>query len=82
MVLKRLVPLVIAIALMLPSAALAQSSSTCQGYNTPALCPSPPSHVPTTSASTLPFTGLEVILVAVIGAGVLGTGLALRRLSR
>jgi len=31
---------------------------------------------------TLPFTGLEVGLIALIGAGLVGTGIAVRRMSR
>ncbi len=34
------------------------------------------------SDSTLPFTGLELGIVLAVGAALLGTGLAVRRLSR
>jgi hypothetical protein len=68
--------------LLLPSAALA--SSTCQQYS------SQDCNVTTlttstgqpTSASTLPFTGLDVVLLAAGGATLLGAGLIVRRLSR
>lgn len=34
------------------------------------------------SSGSLPFTGLEVGLLALIGAGLVGTGVVVRRLSR
>ncbi len=77
---KRIVALVICIAMMAPSVAAAKGSSTCQAYN-PQLC-----QVTTTghssSAGTLPFTGLDVALLAIGGGSLLGTGLVVRRLSR
>ena len=36
----------------------------------------------TTNASTLPFTGLDVVLLAAGGAALLGAGVVVRRLSR
>jgi hypothetical protein len=87
---KRIATIIVGLALLLPSTALA-SSSTCQSYN-PQLCSvssndasqttatttSPAS----TSASTLPFTGLDVVLLAAGGGALLGAGLVVRRLSR
>lgn len=79
------------LAFVLPSAALA--SSTCQAYN-PQLCSSVGSGnastgsgsgttpASTTSAGTLPFTGLDVVLLVVGGGALLVTGFVVRRLSR
>lgn len=93
---KRIATLAAGIAVMVPgSAAAAGSSSTCQAYN-PQLCtvahntgsgtPTPGSSTTTTTTAgnvggTLPFTGLDVALLAVGGGGLLGTGLVVRRLS-
>jgi cell division protein FtsW (lipid II flippase) len=79
---KRIVILVVAIGLlMVPSAALAQSS-TCQAYN-PQTCESSSETTTTTTESgTLPFTGLDVALLAVGGGALLGAGFVVRRLSR
>jgi hypothetical protein len=76
---------VIAITLMVPAAAAAQSSSSCGSYNSPALCSITASKNKTdatTAASTLPFTGLDAILLAVGGASLLGAGALVRVLSR
>jgi hypothetical protein len=80
---RRIAILGVAFALMLPSVALAQGSSTCQAYN-PQLCSSVSSGSTTTSASqaTLPFTGLDVVMLAAGGATLLGAGYVVRRLSR
>lgn len=74
---------VVAIALLMPGASFAQSSSTCQAYN-PQLCSSVSSNATTTSSSsgTLPFTGLDVALLAIGGGTLLGAGLVVRRVSR
>jgi hypothetical protein len=87
---KRIATIIIGLALMLPGTALA-SSSTCQSYN-PQLCSvasndasqtTTTSTTPgATSASTLPFTGLDVVLLAAGGGMLLGAGLVVRRLSR
>jgi hypothetical protein len=80
---KRIVTLLVGIALMLPAAALAQGSSTCQSYN-PQLCSVNTSATATAASAqgTLPFTGLDVVLLAVGGGALLGAGLVVRRLSR
>jgi hypothetical protein len=79
-------------ALVLPTAALASGSSTCQSYNKQ-LCQvvsnasadnadAQTSTTTATSASTLPFTGLDVGLLVVGGGVLLGAGLVVRRFSR
>jgi hypothetical protein len=82
---KRIATLLAGAAIMLaPSTALAQESSTCQAYN-PKLCNVSTDQndgTTTTSEGTLPFTGLDVALLAVGGGGLLGAGLVVRRLSR
>jgi hypothetical protein len=78
--------------LVLPSIAVAASSSTCQAYS-PQTCSSVSnSNVstgtsPTTtstadSAGTLPFTGLDVVLLVAGGGTLLAAGFVVRRLSR
>jgi hypothetical protein len=84
---KKIVALIVGLALMVPSMALAAGSSTCQSYN-PQLCSVSPTTAArtttatTASASTLPFTGLDVVLLAAGGGALLGAGLLVRRLSR
>jgi hypothetical protein len=89
---KRIAIIIVGLAMLLPSSALAASSSTCQSYS-PQLCSvasSDASQTTTTnttgtsgtSASTLPFTGLDVVLLAAGGGMLLGAGLVVRRLSR
>ena len=77
------------LALMAPGMALA-NSSTCQGYNNKS-CESvgsgtggsgPGSTTAATSAGTLPFTGLDVVLLVVGGGVLLSAGFVVRRLSR
>ena len=79
------------LAFVLPSAAVA--SSTCQAYN-PQLCSSVGSGntsngsgsgttpASTTSTGTLPFTGLDVVLLVAGGGTLLAAGFVIRRLSR
>jgi hypothetical protein len=69
---------------MAPSTAFAQESSTCQAYN-PQLRSSEPTSTTTATTSsegTLPFTGLDVALLAAGGGTLVGAGLVVRRLSR
>jgi hypothetical protein len=87
---KRIVTLIASLALLVgPSAAFA-ASSTCQSYNAQ-LCQvasntasrtTATSPTSTTSAGTLPFTGLDVGFLVVGGGVLLGAGLVVRRLSR
>jgi hypothetical protein len=80
---KRIATVIVGLALMLPAAASA--NSTCSAYN-PTLCSvasnTASRTTPTTTASTLPFTGLDVGLLAAGGGLLLGAGLVVRRLSR
>jgi hypothetical protein len=76
---KRIVILAVGMALLLSSSAAAQSS-TCQAYN-PQLC-SPGTSTSSGSGTTLPFTGLDIALLAIGGGTLLGAGLVVRRLSR
>jgi hypothetical protein len=83
---KRFATLLVGLALMLaPSSAFAQGTSECQTYG-PETCnvANSNSNVTSTSAgaTTLPFTGLDVGLLAVVGGGLLGAGFAVRRVSR
>jgi hypothetical protein len=86
--LKRVIALIIALAVLAPASAFADSSS-CTSYNSPALCSvaaskdaSANTTAGATAASTLPFTGLDVILLAAGGAALLGAGAIVRVLSR
>ncbi len=79
--------LAILIFLAIPAGALA--SSTCQGYG-PQTCGSVGSGTVSSgnattnanSAGTLPFTGLDVVLLVAGGGTLLGAGFVVRRLSR
>jgi hypothetical protein len=66
--------------LLAPSAALA--SSTCQAYNNQLCSSVGSSNSNTGSGSTLPFTGLDVVLLVAGGSTLLATGFVIRRLSR
>jgi len=83
---KRTLALVIGVvALMLPGAAFAANSATCQAYNPQTCSTNANSTVQATTASTaatLPFTGLNVGLLVLGGGTLLGAGLVVRRLSR
>jgi hypothetical protein len=73
---KRIATLVITLALMTPATALAQGSSTCQAYN-PQTCNA---LTQSTSSGSLPFTGLDMVLLVVGGGTLLAAGLVVRRL--
>ena len=77
---KRTATLVAILALAAPAAASADSS-TCQAYNPQDCKVVGPSHAPTTTSGTLPFTGLDVGLLAAGGGGLLAAGLFVRRVS-
>lgn len=79
---------VIGFAMALPATSLAAGGSTCQAYN-PQLCSSvgagSASNGPgssATSSGSLPFTGLDVVLLVAGGGMLLATGFLVRRLSR
>jgi hypothetical protein len=80
-----LVGVVAIVALAIPSVAAA--SSTCQAYG-PQTCNSVGSGNVSTSpgstgsTGTLPFTGLDVVLLVAGGGTLLGAGFLVRRLSR
>ena len=76
---KRITALVAVLALAAPAAASAESS-TCQAYN-PQLCTVATTPSSTAASGTLPFTGLDVALLAAGGGGLLGIGLVVRRFS-
>lgn len=88
---KRIIAVAIATIslLVLPSLALANSSSTAQGYNkqtnqalnATASRATPSTATGTTASSTLPFTGIDVGLLVTGGVVLLGSGLVMRRLS-
>lgn len=77
---RRIAAVVAFLALLVPASALAQSdSSTCDAYN-PQTC-----QIKTfdgTKSSTLPFTGLDVLLLSIGGGAMIGAGLVVRRASR
>ena len=76
------------LALIGPNAAMAAGSSTCQSYNqncAPTTVTTSTTPGGTTSASstgTLPFTGLDVVLLVVGGGTLLAAGFVVRKLSR
>ena len=80
---RRIATLAAGLALALPGSAAAASSSTCQAYS-PQLCNSVTTHTTagSSSESTLPFTGLDVALLAGGGGTMLLAGFGVRRLSR
>ncbi len=77
---KRIATLVTGIAMMVPGTAMADSSSSCQAYN-PENC-TPVVHHTSVSNGTLPFTGLDVALLAVGGGTLMGAGFVVRKVSR
>jgi hypothetical protein len=81
---KHIATLVITMALMMPATALAHASSTCQAYNPQtcsALSTTQRNAVPTSSGS-LPFTGLDIVLLVSGGGILVATGLVVRQLLR
>ncbi len=70
--------LLIVASLAIPGQALAQGNSQCQAYNPQVPCEPPVQK----SSGTLPFTGIDVVLLAAGGAVMLAAGLGIRRLSR
>jgi hypothetical protein len=78
---KRIAILAMGIALMLPSVALAESS-TCQAYNSQICSEVSTQTTSTDNDGTLPFTGVDVVLLAAGGATLLCAGFVVRRVSR
>jgi hypothetical protein len=75
--------LVVALALMAPASAFAAgSSSTCQAYNPQTGCNDGIPKKISDGPGSLPFTGLDVVLLVVGGGALVGTGFVVRRLSR
>lgn len=88
---KRLILLVLIAGLMTTGSAFAASSATKGAYSGPGGVVSnlDPSHNTRTFTSSngngkgsLPFTGLDIALLALGGAGLVGVGMGVRRLSR
>lgn len=71
--------LLIVASLAIPAQALAQGNSQCQAYNPQVPCQPP---VTVQNSGTLPFTGIDVVLLASGGGILLLAGLGIRRLSR
>lgn len=83
---KHIAALVLTIVLMVPATALATVSSTCQAYN-PQTCnvlstTQQSATTSTTHSDSLPFTGLDVVLLLIGGGTLIGTGLVVRALTR
>jgi hypothetical protein len=84
---RRIATLAASLALLVPATALAQAGSTCQTYN-PQTCNSislsttNDGSKASSSDGTLPFTGLDALLLVVGGGTMIGVGFGVRRLSR
>ena len=87
---RRFVPLVVSAVFALPSTALAQGSN-CSSQNQTygsqdcqviSIHQSRTTGTTTTNTGSLPFTGLDVGLLAAGGGTLLGAGLIVRRMSR
>jgi hypothetical protein len=61
---------------------MAAGSSSCQAYNNQQGCAPTTVTTGTTSSGTLPFTGLDVVLLVAGGGTLLAAGFVVRRLSR
>ncbi len=78
---RRIVILLVGLALLLPQAASA-ASSTCQAYNPQTCSALRSSRNDGPVSGTLPFTGINVTLLAAGGVALLGVGLLVRRAAR
>jgi hypothetical protein len=75
---KRIAAVVVSLMLIAAAPAAASESSTCSSYNpTCNNITTTPTHT-----GTLPFTGLDVVMLVVGGGALAGLGLVLRRTSR
>jgi LPXTG-motif cell wall-anchored protein len=72
---KRFAALLVGLALMVAPSAGFAATSQCQTYG------SETCNV-TKAAGTLPFTGINAAWLVLVGGGLLGAGLAVRRVSR
>jgi hypothetical protein len=80
---KRFATLLVGLALMVaPSSAFAQVTSECQTYGPETCNVTAVRDGTTTNNGALPFTGINAAILAVVGGGLLGTGLVVRRVSR
>lgn len=79
---KSIAALVVAIALMAPATALAAGSSTCQAYGQQTCNVVATTQTGATHSDSLPFTGLDVVLLLIGGCTLIGTGLFFRALTR
>jgi hypothetical protein len=75
--------LVLTIAWAIPATAVAEDSSTCQAYN-PQTCNVSSIHgnagssTAAASSGSLPFTGLDTVLLVIGGGTLIGAGLVVR----
>jgi hypothetical protein len=80
---RRIAAVAASLSLMTAAPAMAAESSTCPSYNPD--CNSITHFTPTTptaSSGTLPFTGLDVVLLVAGGGSLAGLGFVLRRTSK
>lgn len=81
---KRIIALVFTLALVTAATPMAKGSSTCQAYH-PQSCSASNTHGTTANATTsgsLPFTGLDVVLLVIGGGTLIGAGFVVRRVTR
>lgn len=84
---KRIAALAVTIAWVFPATALATGSSTCQAYN-PQTCnvsssqANAASSTGAASSGSLPFTGLDIVLLVIGGGTLIGAGLVVRAATR
>ena len=81
---KRIAALAVTIAWVFPATALATGSSTCQAYN-PQTCnvaSNAASSTGAASSGSLPFTGLDIVLLVIGGGTLIGAGLVVRAATR
>ena len=79
---KRIAAVVASLTLMSAAPAVAAESSTCPSYSPDCNSISHFTTTTTTSSGTLPFTGLDVVLLVAGGGSLAGLGFVLRRTSK